>query len=250
MYADMQARADAGDVAAATRLYRDVSLCRRFERLDRDNAKLSDELLAQAVDSMNAEQLKSYRAQLDGVESRRQNMNSIRDLCDGAGQDALDSLLPNLRRAAQLGEPYARACYLERGPNYDPGSLLDHPERLGSYRRDAQALIQAGLDGGDWRVVDVLRNAYQPGSSNLLSAAVGTDPYQRYRYLKLFGLGAPAGQDRGEIESDLQRAAAKLSAAQIAQADAWAGKTFNDDFQAKPIGADGPLWDPCVFPYD
>ncbi|MEH6417471.1 hypothetical protein [Pseudomonas sp. CGJS7] len=250
VFADLQKRADAGDVAAATRLYRDVGLCRRFERLDRDNAKLSDELLAQPVDAMTAEQLKNYRAQLDGVESRRLNMQSIRTLCDGAGQDALDSLLPNLQRAAQLGEPFARACYLERGPNYDPGHLLDHPERLSSYRRDARAMIQAGIDSGDWRVIDVLRNAYRPGASNLLSAAVGGDAEQRYRYLKLYRLGASAERDGGEIERDLQRAAAKLSAAQIAQADAWADQTFDRQFQAKPIDADGPLWDPCVFPYD
>ncbi|MGH8082194.1 MAG: hypothetical protein ACREP7_16590, partial [Lysobacter sp.] len=133
-FADLQARAAAGDVVAATRLYRDLSVCRRFERLSRDNAQLSDELLAQAVATMNAQQLKNYRAQLDAIESRKQTMDRMHALCEGTDGAMLDSLLPNLQRAALGGEPYARACYLERGPNYDPGSLLDHPERLGSYR--------------------------------------------------------------------------------------------------------------------
>ncbi|MGH8083191.1 MAG: hypothetical protein ACREP7_21610, partial [Lysobacter sp.] len=113
---------------------------------------------------------------------------------------------------------------------------------------DVQAMIQAGVEDGDWRVVDAVRNAYRPGSSNLLSAAVGKDPYQRYRYLKLFRLGAPPGP--GEIETDLASAAAKLSPAQIAQADAWANTAFQQNFQGKAIDSDGPLWDPCVFPYD
>ncbi|MFD0319605.1 hypothetical protein [Lysobacter gummosus] len=247
-FADLRTRAAAGDIAAATRLYRDLSLCRRFERLDRDNAQLSDDLLGQTVASMSAQQLKNYRAQLDAIESRKQALDGMRALCDGADQEMLDQLLPNLQRAALAGEPYARACYLERGPNYDPGSLLDHPERLGSYRRDVQAMIQAGVEDGDWRVIGVLRNAYQPGASTLLSAAVGTDAYSRYRYLKLFRLGMPS--DHGEIDRDLQAAAGRLSAAQLAQADVWAARTFDHDFQGKPIDADGPLWDPCVFPYE
>lgn len=250
LFADLQARANAGDVAAATRLYRDVSLCRRFESLDRDNAKLSDELLGQAVGSMNAEQLKNYRAQLDDVESRRQTMDRFRALCDGASSEMLDSLVPNLQRAAQLGEPYARACYLDRGPNYDPASLLDHPERLGSYKRDALAMIEAGVEQGDWRVIDLVRGAYRPGTANFLSAAIGKDPYQRYRYLKLFRMGADSDSSRADADRDIDAVAKQLSAAQITQADAWASKAFEQNFQGKPIGAEGPVWDPCVFPYE
>lgn len=253
VFADLQARANAGDAAAATRLYRDLNLCRRYERLDRDNAKLSDELLGQAVDRMSPQQLQNYRAQLDAVESRGQTLGGLRALCDGASADMLDSLVPNLQRAAQLGDAYARACYLERGPNYDPASLLDHPQRLGDYRRETQQMIDAGIESGDWQVVNLLRGAYEPGASNLLSAVVGKQAYQRYRYLKLFRLGAGSDRsiaDPAQLDQDLRAASMKLTTAQITQADAWAEQTFTRNFQGKPIGADGPLWDPCVFPYE
>jgi len=253
VFADLQSRANAGDPAAATRLSRDLDLCRRYERLDRDNAKLSDELLGQAVDKMSAQQLKNYRAQLDAVESRGHNLGGLRALCDGASADMLASLVPNLQRAAQLGDAYARACYLDRGPNYDPASLLDHPQRLGDYRRSAQQMIDAGIESGDWQVVNLLRGAYEPGAANLLSAVVDKEAYQRYRYLKLFRLGAaadPAAADPAQLDKDLRAASMKLTTAQITQADAWAEQTFTRNFQGKPIGADGPLWDPCVFPYE
>lgn len=253
VFADLQARANAGDAAAAIRLYRDLNLCRRYERMDRDNAKLSDELLSQAVDTMTPQQLKNYRAQLDAVESRGQNLGGLRALCDGASADMLDSLVPNLQRAAQLGDAYARACYLDRGPNYDPASLLDHPQRLGDYRRSAQQMIDTGIERGDWQVVSLLRGAYEPGAATLLSAAVGKEAYQRYRYLKLFRLGAGSDRsiaDPGQLDQDLRAASMKLTSAQITQADAWAEQTFTRNFQGKPIGADGPLWDPCVFPYE
>lgn len=248
VFADLQARADAGDAAAATRLYRDVSLCRRFERLDRDNANLSEQLLGQNVASMGAQQLKNYRSQLDAVEARKQNLDGLRALCDGASRDMLDSLVPNLQRAAQLGDAYARACYLDRGPGYDPASLLDHPQRLAGYRNSAREMIETGIADGDWRVIDLLHGAYQPGADTLLSAVLGTDAYQRYRYLKLYRLGNSA--DAGPLERDLARVSARLSAAQITQADAWAQQTFERNFQGRPLGSDGPLWDPCVFPYE
>lgn len=253
VFADLQARANAGDAAAATRLSRDLDLCRRYERLDRDNARLSDELLGQAVDTMSPQQLKNYRAQLDAVESRGLNLGGLRALCDGASADMLASLVPNLQRAAQLGDAHARACYLDRGPNYDQASLLDHPQRLGDYRRSAQQMIDTGIENGDWQVVNLLRGAYEPGAASLLSAVVGKEAYQRYRYLKLFRLGAgsdPSAADPAQLDKDLRAASMKLTTAQITQADAWAEQTFTRNFQGKPIGADGPLWDPCVFPYE
>lgn len=248
VFADLQARADAGDAAAATRLYRDLNLCRRFARMDRDNTRLSEQLLGQDVAGMSTPQLGNYRAQLDAVESRKQNLDGLRALCDGTGEDLLDSLVPNLQRAAQLGDAYARACYLDRGPNYDPASLLDHPQRLGAYRRSAEQMIEAGIADGDWRVIDLVHGAYQPGADNLLSAVLGRDAYQRYRYLKLYRLGD--GGDAGALDRDLAQASAQLSAAQITRADAWARQTFERNFRGRPLGADGPLWDPCVFPYE
>lgn len=248
VFADLKARADAGDAAAATRLYRDLDLCHRIGRLDRDNTKLSDELLGQGVDRMDPQQLANYRAQLDAVESREQNMRGLRALCDGVGADMLDYRMPGLRRAAQLGEPYARACYLDRGPGLDPAGLVDHPERLAAYRSDAKEMIEQGIAEGDWRVIDLLRRANEPSAASPLTAVIGDDPYQRYRYLKLYRLGAPSEQV--VLDRDIAALSAKLTSAQNAQADAWAMKTFNGNFRGRSVDADGGLWDTCVFPYD
>jgi hypothetical protein len=250
VYAELQARANAGDAAAATRLYRDLSLCHRFGSIDWANSQLADELLGERVDGMASDQLDNYRAQLEAIESRKRNVERLHTLCDGADAGMLASMVPNLQKAAQLGEEHARACYLAAGPNYDARSLMDHPERLQAYRRSVPALLEAGLAAGDWKVVDILRDAYQPGAEGMLAGVLGADPYQYYRYLKLYRLGAESYRI-GNLDQQLAAAAARLDPARRSQADAWAENVFHRDFDAgnsteSTVGG----WDPCSFPYE
>lgn len=245
-FAALQARADAGDLAAATRLYRDLDLCRGFARREGEVRRYSDELLAARGAAADPRQRESLRAGLEAAESNERALDALRTQCAGLDPSQLGALGSNLQTAALLGEPYARACYLARGPGFDAAGLLDHPERLSAYRGNARALIERGIADGDWRVLDQLRGAYEPGADGLLAAAVGKDPLQRYRYLKLFRLGAPPRP--GVSDEDLAMAAARLSPSQLADADAWAARTFNQNFRGRALDADGPLWDPCVFP--
>lgn len=244
-FAALQARADAGDAGAATRLYRDLSQCRRFVRLERDVRRYSDEVMA-GGDGADARSRQGSRAALEAAEANERVLDALRAQCQGVDAAMLGALVPNLHKAALLGEPYARACYLARGPGLDAAGLLDHPERLSAYRGTARTLIERGIADGDWRVLDQLRGAYEPGADSLLAAAVGDDAAQRYRYLKLFRLGAPS--QPGASDEDLATAAARLGPTQLAEAEAWATRTFNQNFHGRRIDADGPLWDPCVFP--
>lgn len=245
-FAPLRARADSGDVVAATRLYRDLHACRRFAALQREVQRYSDELLSQRGDGADAQRPQAVRAGLEAADANERALEALRARCAGADAGMLDALAPSLQQAALLGEPYARACYLARGPGIDAAGLLDHPERLSAYRGNARTLIERGIADGDWRVLDQLRGAYEPGADGLLAAAVGKDAGQRYRYLKLFRLGAPP--QAGATDEDLTMAAARLSPTQLADADAWAARTFNQNFHGRRIDADGPLWDPCVFP--
>lgn len=250
IFSDLQARANAGDVAAATRLYRDLSLCSRFRGMGWANARLADELLSEQVDTMAPQQLGNYRSQLEAIESREQNARRFHDLCDGASDAMLGSLVPNLRKAAQLGEESARACYLSVGPNYDAPSLINHPEWLSAYRNSASSLIDAGIAAGDSRVVNIVRNAYQPGSESLLSGVLGSDPYQHYRYLKLYRLDAEP-DPTGNLDRQLAAAAAQLEPEQRAEADNWAETTFRQNFNRSDLTEPTVQgWDPCVFPYE
>jgi hypothetical protein len=250
LFSALQARANAGDIAASTRLYRDLSLCHRLRAMDWNNALLANELLDMPTNGMLPAQMQDYQAQLDAIDSRRQNAQRLQALCESADAAMMDSLVPSVSRAAQLGEKHARACYLAMGPNYDARALARHPEWIGMYRASVPALIDAGTAAGDWRVVNILRNAYQPGAEGLLAGVLGSDPVQHYRYLKLYRLGAGPG-DVDVLDRQLAEAAARLPRERLAEADEWAETAFRRDFAGRPSAesADAGL-DPCVFPYE
>lgn len=245
LFADLQARANAGDVAAAMRLFRDVNRCNRLRGSEWRNASASDELTSRKTDNMTPEQLRTYQHLLDAMELRQRSISETQKLCDGASAEMLDSLVPNIAQAARLGDEEARACYLGRGPLYDSRSLLEHPEALQSYRDDARSLIEAGLASGDWRVVDLLQQAYEPGAQGLLAGVVGTDPLQHYRYLKLYRLGAESHRV-AQLDRQLASAAANLSPAQLADADEWAQSSLSG-FRGPSTAGTPQGWDACAF---
>lgn len=245
-YAQLQARANAGDAAAATRLVRDLDRCSRLRSDQWRNAGAADDLTAHSTEGMNAAQLRTYQALLEAMELRQQRERQDRALCAGVGDAMLAGLVANIAQAARLGDEQARACYLERGPLYDARSLIRRPDALRGYRATATQLIDAGLAAGDWRVVDLLQRAYEPGGQSLLAGLLGADPLQHYRYLKLYRLGAEAHR-AGALDQQLRAVAAGLSPAQIAQADAWAQNTLDAGFRGRSTDGTSPGWEACDF---
>lgn len=250
VFAQLQARAAAGDVAAATRLYRDLRLCQQLERLDWVFSRVDDALLDSEVDAADLRAMQDYRVQLDAVEQREQAIGKYHRLCDGLDPEMSAARLPSLQRAAQLGEPLARACYLQRGPEYDRSGLIRHPEWLAAYRGNVESMIGAGLEAGDWRVVDVVRSAYEPGADGMLAAALGSDPVMHYRYLRLYALGL--GRNPGvEVQGQLAASADRLTPEQRLDADMWARTQYQRRFTASDLASSAPSgWDPCSFPYE
>ena len=190
VYAQLQAQANAGDARAAARLLRDLNRCSRLRATEWSTMRNAGDLTEHKTEDLNAAQLRTYQALLESAEIRQRDVEEGRTLCADVGDEILDTLNANLAQAARLGDADARACYLSRGPLYDQRSLLKQPAALGAYRREASALIETGLKAGDWRVVDLLQGAYEPGSQSLLAGLVGSDVDRHYRYLKLYRLGA------------------------------------------------------------
>lgn len=248
IFADLQARADAGDAAAAMRLIRDLRRCSMLPTILWRNARAAEDIANRKTDGLSAPQLRTYEALLDSVEARQSDAQKTKEMCDGVDGDMLGSLVPNLAQAAQLGDTDARACYLSRGPTYDMRGMLDRPEELQSYRNQVQSMISAGLTSGDWRTIELLKNAYMPGAQGLLAGFVGADPVQYYRYLKLYRLGAESFR-AAALDQQLAAAAAGIKPDQIAAADEWAKTTLQNGFNNSPSTAVTPQgWDPCAFP--
>ncbi|MBO9663748.1 hypothetical protein [Dokdonella sp.] len=250
MYAQLQARANSGDSAAATQLYRELNRCELVSAIESTNAQNVDGLMDENVGSMDQAQLLTYQAQLDAIENNRQVMQRMREFCGGLSGDMRNSLVENLQRAAQLGDEEARACYLQRGPNFDMRSFANHPALLDEYRGSVSSMVRSGLEAGDWKVVDVVRGALQPGSKSLLEGVLGSDLSQYYRFLKLYRLGAEPYRTES-LDRQLTAAAQGLTSAEIAEADSWAQKIFEENFKGSTSTESTILgWDPCSFAYE
>lgn len=245
-FAELQARADAGDADAAKRLVRDLDRCSRLRAVEWKNSGTTSDLLDKKTEGMGAAQLRTYQVLLDAMELRQQNARKDRELCAGVSDRMLDTLVANIAQAARLGDEDARACYLGQGPLYDVRSLLKRPELLRSYRNDVSAMIETGLAAGDWKVVDLLQQAYEPGSQSLLAGMVGSDPVQHYRYLKLYRLGAEQYR-AAKLDQRIAAIAASLPPEKVYDADRWAQAAFKESFSGSSTAATPMGWDACAF---
>jgi hypothetical protein len=223
IYDALKARADAGDTAAATRLFHEVHRCvavRRTRRLlaeiphdtDGKNSMVRDVRAGPAVE------FKMMREMTDYVQT-----NSAR--CEGATDAQLASFTPLTLQAAHLGDLKALDCYV--GTDFDMmEGLLDHPEWIDQYRTYVPGLVESALQRGDWVIVDLFHHAYSGAfDTSARGQLFGIDPVMAYRLLRLEQLGATAAfSDR--LAPEIAAAAKALSPAQAADADAWASDYY------------------------
>jgi hypothetical protein len=223
IYDILKRRADAGDAAAATRLFHEVHRCNVVQQ---DSRMLAEAMrLATTNENPGNTSIGIVRGSQVDVKLVRAvsafvQANSAR--CEGVTVEHLASITPLTLRVAQLGDLEALDCYV--GSRFDRmEGLLTHPEWVEQYRTQVPALVESALQRGDWFVVELLRQAYSGTSeSEPLSQLFGSDPAMAYRLLRLERLGA-TGNFADELEVSLAAAARELTPGQVANADAWAG---------------------------
>jgi hypothetical protein len=245
IYSELKTRAKAGDGTAASRLYRDLSRCSQASKSTWATVDSAQSLLAEPTNDWTFEQLNVYQARLGSVQDQLAASEQIQAMCAGTTEHMLDDLTPAMLLAAQLGDGDARDCYVHRGPNADPRSMIENPDALTQYKQATPALINSAIAAGDWKMVDMLQYAYGPQGRNLVAGLLGTDSEQHYRYLKLFRLGADVPMTE-QLDQTLDIAATQLTADQLANADRWAEETFQRNFRSSSTAAAPHGWDACA----
>ncbi len=233
VYADLKARADAGDAPAAARLYHDVGRCLHTHDVLTNQARAAGWMLEDDTSKLDADQLARRERRLGTIEDDLAKARASSSLCDGVTPAQLQ-LAPAALRAAQLGDAQAADCYVGAGLTAG-GGLLDHPEWLQDYKDNALSLANAAVEQGDWAMVGQLQRAYaQSNGAGLLGQVTGADPSQAYAYLKLRSLGAVTPQGNSYLSRQLADAAQNLPADAVTQGDTWAQSTYQQYFGATP----------------
>jgi hypothetical protein len=224
IFDELKARADAGDAAAASRLFRDLELCKRVDELRR---ALPD-MVSYAEDSNNDKPSSGHFSAEQMLERSQRMLDFVKHnetTCAGLDQNQINAITPAMLEAAQLGDRDARDCYVTTTMFSRIPGLLDHPEWLTQYKQHALPFVESAIQEGDWRVVDMLQHAYAGDLvGTLLGQQVGTDPALAYRYLKLLRLGAIVRA--ASLDQQLAEAQRRLTPDEIADATSWAQDTY------------------------
>lgn len=228
-YAELKARADAGDAAAASRLYHDTSTCFNANQIEIRVVPLVPQVIDGTSTGKSEKDLQFQDALLKSFQRQMDFAASNRALCAGLDKDQLGGLAPAALRAAQLGDQQATNCYIDMTTSFMP-NLFDHLDWLAQYKQNAMTLADSAIQQGDWAAVHLLEYAYAgTWPHGLLNLLTGVDPAQQYRYLKLEQLGA-SGDTATNLGNKIGTVSQQLSPDQIAAGDAWAQDTYDNYF--------------------
>lgn len=232
-FAELKARADAGDAAAASRLFRDITTCASVQHLNQMMPFIANRLgdLGNAAGGGAPRGNGMLNMVQRGLDFADQNAA----LCGDVGAEQMAALVPATLQAAQLGDAQAANCYVGANLNSWP-DLLNNPGWIADYKQNAMPLATAAVQQGDWAMAGLLASAYAGGvrNNNLLHQVTGSDAALAYSYAKLMSLGQPANNTPNRGAANLSTLASQLSPDQLQSADAWAQNMYKQYFNATP----------------
>lgn len=235
IFDELKARADAGDAAAASRLFHDLQQCATAQRLGQFLPAVANRVLDGNLPSSPGAIDRGER-QLDWMQRGLAFAQDSASMCAGLSSSQMAALVPTTLTAAQLGDPQAANCYVGANLNAWPG-VLDNPNWISDYKNNALPLASAAVQQGDWAMVGMLAsaNAGNPHSNNMLNQLTGTNTAQAYTYAKLMSLGQPAGTPPSNRSTNaLADLSSQLTPEQIQAADAQAQSMYQQYFDATP----------------
>jgi len=233
-FADLKARADAGDASAASRLFQDLQHCAEAQRFGQLLPAMANRMLNANANSPDAAQRTDR--ELGMVQRQLDLQQSSATLCADVTPEQMAALVPTTLQAAQLGDAQAANCYVGANLNTWP-DVLNNPEWINDYKNNALPLATAALQQGDWAMVGLMAsaNAGNIRSNTMLNQVTGTNIQQAYTYAKLMSLGQPTGTPPSLRSTNaLSTLSGQLSADQISAADAQAQQMYQQYFNATP----------------
>jgi hypothetical protein len=227
--AELKARAADGDADAAARLFSDLSTCAQVQRLSQMMPGMANNVLNN--NAMNAQR---QNRMLDMVQRDLDFTQDNAAMCAGLNSDDMASLVPATLQAAQTGDAQAANCYVGANLNNWPG-LLDNPQWIQDYQSNALGLATSALQQGDWAMAQLMAQAYNGNSRNMLNQVTGTNATQAYTYAMLMSLGQPSGaQTSQRTTNNLNNLSSQLTPDQIQAANAQAQQMYQQYFNSTP----------------
>ncbi len=176
------------ELEKATAEAHEVVMCAQYKQ----DVWAASALLEPPVEGANPIQLKEREESLAAINAR---LSVSTPICENNAKSQ-ENAYPKLLRAAQLGDMDAAVCYVEAPFPLDADQLA--PIGLEDYRKNALALIDIGIQRGDWRFIELMRTAAQRAemvhhaqrASSWFRRLIKPTPEDAYLYARLEQLGA------------------------------------------------------------
>jgi hypothetical protein len=232
----LERRADAGDVAAATRLAHDATNCANADY----EISWMQGILERAPKEIRPQTIELRRQQWEELPGKiAAAQKTQRAVCTGVRtEEAWELARRSTLQAAQLGDADSQLCALTLHfvDRYNEPVITDYQEQ--------------GFARGDWRIVRLMAlRTISGGRGQRIGGRISSppdpsDPVTYYRMLSLLRLGASAGYAKDlDDEIDTYNATNSiinshggtgLSSAQAIEAEAWAQDQFQKHFALSP----------------
>ncbi len=176
-----------------------------------------------------------------------------------AGRDAQTedgSIYALALRAARLGNRHAANCYVSTHWAM-PAEQWTDPATFAAYQPNALALLQQGVQAGDWTAVVLSTFFANPRGDGIPHGRVvsatpdpdfqwvrdlpATSPMRAYSLYRLLQLGALGHRHATDYQRIAANVASQLTGAQVAEGDAWARTVFSSRFSGRKDLPDFPI---------
>jgi hypothetical protein len=230
------AAAKRGDLAVASKLFKEASECLAMRRIDeRMSSRLSDR---HSILNDRDRQGGSEDKTLVEMKGAQQRADASRTMCEGtkniiSNENIYDMALT----AAKLGDTAASACFIA-APWPVENKDVDL-SKARQYRDEAEILGESAIKKGNWRVVQAMASAASGfGNGGYSSYIYKQDFVAQLRYEKLLRLGATPDRDEAKnLDLAIQILSSRVSSADIATADEWAHKIYTKFYSTVPLPA-------------
>lgn len=218
--------------------YRSLAMCAKYKRMSAGVQIIKDDPLSwfnheEARASLSPKQLQEVEKAVTFVEDNAER-------CEPTSSDDMATsihLYSAALAAGYAGDLQAAKCYVLAPWPASVGDGAPLPQLRDEYVTNVDHMIEMGLKGGDWGMVNVLIGAYGALNHGLQAVGLPNDPAKAYGYQRLQRLGAQ-GDLVKQADQSLSVFAKRISPREKLEQEKWADETYAKYFSQHPVAHD------------
>jgi hypothetical protein len=216
--------------------FRDLAACAKYKRINTGIQILKNDPMSwlnndEVRSGLSTEQLQDVESAIEFAERNSEKCAPFlsEDVAVNASKLYHSALL-----AGRTGDLQAAKCYvLAPWPFSETFGDAPSKQLRDKYVANVDKMIDVGIKGGDWGMVDLLINSYGSSTTGLRAIGLPQDLVKSYGYQRLQRIGAK-GKLAAQADATLSMLSTHLTPQQKADRERWATDAFSKYFIRSP----------------